>query len=153
MSGEMVNVNFDNVDIGLQVSATASDAMNVQIANLTLANDGGGTNHIGIEGLPGTAQIAVTGACFGGQIYQPVTWNNSGLLSLSMGRFLSWQTSLPAINILSGQAILQGNYFSSNSAVAIRTGNNTTRALIVGNMLFGNSVAAGPNTYSSGNQP
>jgi hypothetical protein len=154
MSGQMSNVNFDNVDIGLQLSATASDGMNVQIANLNIANDGGGTNHIGIQGLTGTAELNVNGACFGGQLYQPVSWNNSGLLTLSNARFLSWQSTLQAINIISGQAILQGNWFSTNIGVAIRIGAGTSRAMILGNMLVGNTVVqSGPDTTSANNQP
>jgi hypothetical protein len=154
MSGQMSNVNFDNVDIGLQFSATASDGMNVQIANLNIANDGGGTNHIGIQGTPGVAELNIDGACFGGQLYQPISWNNSGLLTLSGARFLNWQPSLQAINIISGQGILQGNWFSNSIGVAMRIGTGTQRVMIENNMLWGNTVSqSGPNTLSANNQP
>jgi hypothetical protein len=53
MNGQMSNVNFDNVDIGLQMSNTQPYA--VHISNLNIANAGGGTNHIGIQGLTGNS--------------------------------------------------------------------------------------------------
>ncbi len=153
MSGEMSNINFDNVDIGLQLSATASDGMTVEISNLTLGNDGGGTNHIGIEGIAGTSELSVNMAVFLG-FYQPVSWNNSGMLTLGKGRFLGWQPSLQAINLISGRAILEGNYFSDNIGVAIRVGTGTDRVMLLGNMLVGNTInQSGPNTTSANNQP
>ncbi len=153
MSGEMSNINFDNVDIGLQLSATASDGMTVQISNLTLGNDGGGTNHIGIQGIPGKSELIVNGAVFLG-FYQPVTWNNSGVLTLSNGRFLGWESSLQGINLISGRAIIQGNYFTDDVGVAIRVGTGTDRVMLLGNMLVGNTInQSGPDTTSANNQP
>ena len=130
MNGQMSNVNFDNVDIGLQLSDTQPYA--VHISNLNIANAGGGTNHIGIQGLPGASGLNVNGASFWGSLDQPVTWNNSGLLTLSNARFLSWASAYQAINIVSGRAILQGNYFTDNVGVAIRVGPRTDRRHGVG---------------------
>ncbi len=152
MNGQMSNVNFDNVDIGLQLSDTQPYA--VHISNLNIANAGGGTNHIGIQGLPGAAGLNVNGASFWGSLYQPVSWNNSGLLTLSNARFLSWDASRQAVNIISGRAIIQGNYFTDNVGVAIRVGSATDRVMVLGNMLVGNSVSlSGPRTISANNQP
>lgn len=36
----------------------------VHISNLNIANAGGGTNHIAIQGLPGNAALNVNGATF-----------------------------------------------------------------------------------------
>jgi hypothetical protein len=154
MNGQMSNINFDNVDIGLQLSATQPYA--VHIANLNIANAGGGTNHIGIQGVPGStsAGLNVEGATFWGSLYQPVSWNNSGLLTLSSGRFLSWSSGLQAINIVSGRAILQGNYFTDTVGVAIRVGAGTQHVMVLGNMLVGNTVSlSGADTTSANNQP
>ena len=152
MNGQMSNVNFDNVDVGLQVINSQPYA--VHISNLNIANAGGGTNHIGIQGLPGASGLNVNGASFWGSLYQPVSWNNSGLLSLSNARFLSWEAAYQAINIISGRAILQGNYFTDNIGVAIRVGPRTDRVMVLGNMLTGNTASlSGPNTTSSNNQP
>jgi hypothetical protein len=126
----------------------------VHISNLNIANAGGGTNHIGIQGIHGASGLNVNGASFWGSLYQPVSWNNSGLLTLSNARFLSWESSQPAVNIISGRAIIQGNYFTDKVGVAIRVGTATDRVMILGNMLVGNSVnLSGANTLSANNQP
>jgi hypothetical protein len=152
MNGQMSNVNFDNVDIGLQVINTQPYA--VHISNLNIANAGGGTNHIGIQGAPGSGELNVNGASFWGSLYQPVSWNNSGLLTLSNARFLSWASGLQAIDIISGRAILQGNYFTDNIGVAIRVGSGTDRVMVLGNMLAGNAASlSGSKTISANNQP
>ncbi|SPE55232.1 hypothetical protein SBV1_2100011 [Verrucomicrobia bacterium] len=152
MNGQMSNVNFDNVDIGLQLSATQPYA--VHISNLNIANAGGGTNHIAIQGVAGSAGLNVNGATFWGSLYQPVSWANSGLLTLSNGRFLSWSSGLPCIQITSGRAILQGNYFTDNIGMAISVTPTTQRAMILGNMLCGNTVSLNALTTTSGdNQP
>jgi hypothetical protein len=152
MNGQMSNVNFDNVDIGLQLSATQPYA--IHISNLNIANAGGGTNHIGIQGLAGSAGLNVNGATFWGVLYQPVSWANSGLLTLSNARFLGWSPSLPCIRITSGRAILQNNYFTDNIGVAISVAPTTQRVMVLGNMLCGNTVSLNAAiTTSANNQP
>jgi Pectate lyase superfamily protein len=152
MNGQMSNINFDNVDIGLQLSATQPYA--VHISNLNVANAGGGTHHIGIQGLAGNAGLNVNGATFWGSLYQPVNWANSGLLSLSNARFLYWSAGLPCIQITSGRAILQDNYFSDSIGIAISVTPTTQRAIVLGNMLCGNPVNLNAAiTTSANNQP
>jgi hypothetical protein len=152
MNGQMSNVNFDNVDVGLQLSATQPYA--VHISNLNVANAGGGTRHIGIQGLAGSAGLNVNGATFWGSLYQPVSWANSGLLTLSNARFLSWSSSLACVQISGGLAILQNNYFTSNSAVAISATPAAQRVMVLGNMLCGNTVTLNAaTTTSANNQP
>ena len=152
MNGQMSNINFDNVDVGLQLSATQPYA--VHISNLNIANAGGGTNHIGIQGLTGNAGLNVNGATFWGSLYQPVSWANSGLLTLSNARFLSWSPSLPCVQITSGRAILQNNYFTDNIGVAIRATPTTQKVMVLGNMLCGNTVNLNAaTTTSANNQP
>ncbi|HEY3854141.1 MAG TPA: glycosyl hydrolase family 28-related protein [Verrucomicrobiae bacterium] len=153
MNGQMSNVNFDNVDIGLQMINTQPYA--VHISNLNIANAGGGTNHIGIQGVSGgTSQLNVNGASFWGSLRQGVSWKNSGLLSLSNARFLQWDSSLPCVSIASGRAILQGNFFNDNTGVAIQVLSSVYRVMVLGNMLAGNTVSlAGAGTYSANNQP
>jgi hypothetical protein len=152
MNGQMSNINFDNVDIGLQLNDTQPYA--VHISNLNIANAGGGTNHIGIQGLAGNSQLNVNGATFWGSLRQGVSWNNSGLLTLSNARFLSWIPSLPCVDIISGRAIIQENYFTDSIGIAIDVRLTTDRVMVLGNMLVGNSVSlAGPRTISANNQP
>jgi hypothetical protein len=152
MNGQMSNINFDNVDIGLLLTATQPYA--IHIANLNLANAGGGTHHIGIQALPGPSELNVNGASFWGEIRQPVSWGSTGLLTLSNARLLSWDSSTPAIAILQGRAVLQGNYFTDNVGTAIHVGPAANRVMIFGNMLAGNVMSLqGPNTLSANNQP
>jgi hypothetical protein len=152
MNGQMSNINFDNVDIGLRLTATQPYA--IHISNLNLANAGGGTHHIGIEALPGPSELNVNGVSFWGQIRQPVSWGSSGLLTLSNARVLSWDSSSPAIAILQGRAVLQGNYFTDNVGTAIHVGPAANRVMILGNMLAGNGVSLqNTNVLSANNQP
>ncbi|HXR48700.1 MAG TPA: glycosyl hydrolase family 28-related protein [Candidatus Limnocylindrales bacterium] len=153
MNGQMSNVNFDNVDIGLELLATQPYA--VHISNLNIANAGGGTNHIGIQALPGgSCDLNVNGATFWGLIYQGVSWKSAGLLSLSNARFLNWKSTLPAIDILGGRAMLQANFFEDNIGTAIHVGTNTDRVMIIGNELAGNTLSLhGPRTLSANNHP
>jgi len=152
MNGQMSNINFDNVDVGLQLSDTQPYA--VHISNLNIANAGGGTKHIGIQGLVGNAGLNVNGASFWGSLYQPVSWANSGLLTLSNARFLSLSSSLPCVQITSGRAILQNNYFADNLGRAISVSPTTQRVMVLGNMLCGNTVSLNAAiTTSANNQP
>jgi len=153
MNGQMSNVNFDNVDIGLDVSATQPYA--VHISNLNLANAGGGSNHIGIRALPGgSSYLNVNGASFWGLIRQPVLWWCDGLLTLSNARVLGWDASRPAINILAGRAMIQANYFTDHIGTAIHVGPGTDRVMIIGNELARNSLSLeGPLTLSANNHP
>jgi hypothetical protein len=126
----------------------------VHISNLNIANAGAGTNHIGIQGLPGTSDLNVNGAPFWGSLRQPVSWNSSGLFTLSNARFLSWDATLPAIDIITGRTILQGNYFTDSVGTAIRVRSTTDHAMVLGNMLVGNTVSlSGAHTTSANNQP
>jgi hypothetical protein len=153
MNGQMSNVNFDGVDIGLQLLATQPYV--IHISNLNIANSGGGANRIGIQALPGTnCDLNVNGASFWGSILQGVSWNNAGLFSLSNARFINWSASLPAIDIISGRAMLQGNYFKDGTATAIHVGAGTDRGMIMANELAGNTLSLqGPKTLSANNHP
>ena len=152
MNGQMSNVNFDNVDIGLQMTDTQPYA--VHISNLNIANAGGGTNHIAIQGLPGNAALNISGASFWGSLRQPVYWKNGGLFTLSNARFLSWDSSVACVDIATGRAILQGNFFQDNIGTAIRVEPAADRVMILGNMLTGNGILNnGPRTTSANNQP
>ena len=153
MNGQMSNVNFDGVDIGLQLLATQPYV--VHISNLNIANSGGGANRIGIQALPGSnCDLNVNGASFWGSLLQGVSWNNAGLFSLSNARFINWSASLPAIDIISGRAMLQGNYFKDGTATAIHVGTGTDRVMIIANELAGNTLSLqGPKTLSANNHP
>ncbi len=153
MNGQMSNVNFDGVDIGLQLFATQPYA--IHISNLNVANSGGGANRIGIQALPGgSCNLNVNGASFWGSLRQGVSWNTSDLLSLSNARFINWSSSLPAVDIIAGRAMLQGNFFKDGTGTAIHIGAATDRVMIMGNELTGNALSLqGTKTLSANNQP
>jgi hypothetical protein len=151
MNGQMSNINFDNVDIGMDLSSSSEVA--IHVANLNIANAGAGTNRIGIRALPGdAANLNVSGASFWGSIRQPISWNCSGLLTLANARFLSWDSAVPAVDILGGRAMLHGSYFKDVIGTAVHVGTNTDRVMILGNELVGNSLSLeGPRTLEAGN--
>lgn len=154
MNGQMSNVNFDNVDIGLYAQSTQAYA--VHVSNLNVANAGGGTTQIGIVGAAGgQAQLDVRGASFWGQLQQDVKWNNSGTLSLSDSRMLAWNGATPgAIEIDSGRAMIHDNYFSDLIGTSITVGANTDRVMLTGNELVGNPIVNnGTQVLQANNQP
>ena len=102
---------------------------------LIIANAGGGTPHIGIHGLAGNAGLNVYSASFWRSLYQPVSWANSGLPTLSSARFLSWSSSSPCVQISNGRAMLQNNYFTDNIGMALSFSPTSQRVMILGNML------------------
>jgi hypothetical protein len=76
------------------------------------------------------------------------------LLSLSNARFLNWNSALPAVDILGGRAMVQGNYFKDGTATAIHVGASTDRVMIIANELGGNALSLqGLKTLSANNHP
>ena len=76
------------------------------------------------------------------------------MLILSNARFLSLSSSLPCVQITSGRAILQNNYFADNLGRAISVTPTTQRVMVLGNMLCGNTVSLNAAiTTSANNQP
>ncbi len=157
MNGQMSDIDFDNVDVGLDVQWTQPYA--VHISNLNLANAGGGTQHIGIWGRIGEAELDVRGASFWGSWNQAVRWEpGSGLLSLSDSRILrSWNPADPAIDILSGRAMIHDNFFIDAIGTSIHVANNgkVDRVMVSDNELTGNPIQndGDPLAVFSNNQP
>jgi len=153
MNGQMSNVNFDSVDIGLQLLDTTP--YTVHISNLNIANAASGANRVCIQSFGvGTCNLNVNGASFWGPVRQGVSWNCLGLLSLSNARFLGWDSAVPAIDVLRGRAMLQGNFFQDGSLTAIHVGINSDRVMIIGNELAGNTLSLqGTKTLSANNHP
>jgi len=99
----------------------------------------------------------VNGASFWGSIRQAVSWDSAGVFSvfsLSNARLLNWDSTLPAIEILNGRAMIQANFFKDIIGVAIHVGRATDRVMIIGNELVGNTLwLEGPITLSANNHP
>ena len=153
MNGQMSDIDFDNVDVGLDVQNTQAYA--VHISNLNLANAGGGTSHIGIWGRIGNGQLDVRGASFWGSWNQAVRWEQGGLLSLSDARVLQWNPADPAIEILGGRAMIHDNFFKDAIGTALHVGLNVDRVMISDNELTGNALKndGAPLVVLSNNQP
>jgi len=61
---------------------------------------------------------------------------------------------VPCVRIVSGRALLQGNYFTDSVGMAIKTETTIDRVMVLDNMLCGNTVSlAGSTITSANNQP
>eukprot|EP00039_Didymoeca_costata_P024899 m.11837 g.11837 ORF g.11837 m.11837 type:complete len:448 (+) comp4532_c0_seq2:77-1420(+) len=148
-NGQFTDINFDDVDIGLDISYSQNPA--IIFSNLNVANAGDGLFKIGIRGTAGKANVVIRGASFWGAIKQAIVWNNGGHINIFDSSFNSWSGSLPAIDILLGRAMISGNYFTDIIGTAIHIGPETDRALITGNELVGNKIHSEINDTMIGN--
>jgi hypothetical protein len=141
MNGQMSNVNFDNVDSGLDCYDTQPFA--VHISNLNIANAGGGSSHIGIwNHATGTScNLAVHNASFWGSIEQAVLWQKGGLFSMSDARVLAWDGAKPAIDIAAGRAMIHDSFFQDVTGTAVHVGAGADRVMITNNELAGNTLS------------
>ncbi len=143
MNGQMSNVNLDNVDIGIDASATQPYV--VHVSNLNIANAGAGTQHIGILGRPGAAEseLAVRGASFWGTLEQAVRWQNPGTLSIGDSRFVQSTFKQPTVEILAGKAILHDNSFTAwrkKTTTALAVGPDAAAVSFHHNLMNGNRL-------------
>jgi len=173
MNGQMTDIDLDNVDVGLDVSATQPYA--VHISNLNIANAGAGADHVAIWGRASgkDAELSVRGSSFWGLIKQVLRWENSGAVSLSDARLISWNVERPIIEILAGTALLHDNIFqpfrqgrledrwsrdaapAQEGAVAVHIGPPVVSVMFTGNQLRGSRIVneAGQRALLANNQP
>jgi hypothetical protein len=138
-NGQFSNVNFDDVDVGIDASATQEWACIV--SNLNVANAGDGQYKIGIRAANSTAQLTVRGASFWGSLSQAVQWGGDGsFLRLSDSTVHGWDPKLPAIDISSGRAMIMGSAFKDATGTAVHVGVAADRVLITSNELAGNTL-------------
>ena len=145
-NGQFTDINFDNVDIGIDVSYT--QPWGIMFSNVNLANAGGGSNRIGILGRamngshPTDASVIIRGASFWGEFTQNLVWNHTGLISISDSLFYAWNKTYSSINIQHGRAMINNNYFSDNIGTAIRISPDADRITVTNNQLNGNQLDA-----------
>jgi hypothetical protein len=175
MNGQMTDIDLDNVNIGLDVSATQPCA--VLVSNLNIANAGAGTDHVGIWGRKSgaEAELSVRGASFWGSLKQMLRWENSGSVSLADSRLMYQNVQLPMMEILAGRALIHDNFFrpypqkhadDSRShppvparrpatLTAVRIGPGVDNVMVHGNQLRGNRIVneAGTRALVANNQP
>ncbi|UJR22831.1 hypothetical protein I4U23_025861 [Adineta vaga] len=158
-NGQFTDINFDNVDVGIDVSYT--QPWGIVFSNLNLANAGGGSHRIGILGraLNGTkptdAVVVVRGASFWGLFQQHLAWSHAGLISISDSLFSQWNKTSPAIQIQYGRAMINNNYFGDNIGNAITISRDADRVTVTNNHLNGNTldIVAKPSVLVANNLP
>ncbi len=164
-NGQMTDVDFDGVDIGILANATQQPG--VSISNLAIANDARGTSRTAIWGRsaaqgavevdqvdgraltrPSNAVLFVRGGSFWGQLDRIVKWENPGLISLSDSRLVPWVLHGPMVEIVAGQAIIHDNSFTiypdvikgAVPGVGIRVGPGAKEVAIHDNQMNGNRI-------------
>jgi hypothetical protein len=158
-NGQFTDINFDQVDIGIDVSYTQTEG--ILFSNLNLANAGGGSIRFGILGRqvngtrPNDASVVIRGASFWGHFEQNIVWAHPGLISISDSLFIAWNSTKPCIDIQAGRAMINNNYFKDNIGNAITLNENVDRVSITNNQLTGNTlnVVAKPTVLVANNLP
>ena len=145
-NGQFTDINFDNVDIGIDITYT--QPWGIMFSNLNLANAKGGSNRIGIVGRqlndsnPNDAVLVIRGASFWGWFNQEIVWINPGLISISDSIFRHWNNTYPAINIIRGRAMINNNYFEDVIGRAVVVSTEAQKVTVVNNHLNGNNIDA-----------
>jgi len=153
-NGQLSNINFDNVDVGIDVYQTQPPG--ILISNLNVANAGGGTMRVAIWGHPnGNAHLVIRGGSFWGQLNGVLLWQmDAGHVALSDSIISEWNPQNPAIVIKNGRALITTNYFRELVGTAIVVDSSADRVLIASNELIGNKIINnGKHTVMSGNDP
>lgn len=143
MNGQMTNVNFDNVNVGIDISGTQPYA--VHITNLNVANAGAGDDHIGIWGRNSarSAELSVRGGSFWGYINQVLRWEIDGTITLADSRVVEWNHRLPAVELIAGRAMIHDLSFANpkqRAGTAVRIGAGVDRAMVYNNQLNGHAI-------------
>jgi hypothetical protein len=143
-NGQFRDINFDQVDIGIDISHT--QLFGIFFTNLNLANAGGGSNRIGILGhrvnisTTVDALVDIRGASFWGQFEQNIVWSHRGLISISDSLFIAWNQTKPCIEIQRGRAMINNNYFKDKIGNAITVSDNADHVTVTNNQLTGNTL-------------
>jgi hypothetical protein len=143
-NGQFTDINFDQVDIGIEVSYT--QLYGIFFSNLNLANAGGGSNRIAILGRHGNrtnitdASVVIRGASIFGQFEQNIVWTHPGVISISDSLFIGWNHTRPCIDIQAGRVMINNNYFKDTIGNAITVHENIDRVTITNNQLNGNTL-------------
>ena len=143
-NGQFTDINFDNVDIGIDVAYT--QIAGILFSNLNLANAGGGSNRIGILGRsvngsqPTDALVVVRGASFWGDFNQHISWSHKGLISISDSLLNRFNHSITSINIQAGRAMINNNYLGDFLGNADLVGAGVEKATVTNNHLNNNKI-------------
>ena len=143
-NGQFTDINFDQVDIGIDISYTQTEG--ILFSNLNLANAKGGTTRVAIVGRSGPgvhakdATVVIRGASIWGHFEQCLVWDHPGLISISDSILADWNQTKPCIHIQSGRAMINNNYFKDSIGNAITVDTNADRITITNNQLTNNTL-------------
>ena len=143
-NGQFTDINFDNVDIGIDISYT--QVYGILFSNLNLANAGGGSTHIGILGREinqtthKDAVVVIRGGSFWGHFQHNILWAHSGLISISDSLFNNWNNTFSAIQIQRGRAMINNNSFMDNIGNAIDISESADKVTITNNQMNNNTL-------------
>ena len=138
-NGQFTDINFDDVDIG--VDATDTQQPSIVFSNLNIANAGDGSTRVGIVGRPGgEAYVIVRGGSFWGDLSQAVQWNNAGSIRLSDSTIQAWDNTNAAVQLTAGRGYVQGTFFEDTIGVAVQIDEGADRVMVTGNELAGNTI-------------
>lgn len=152
-NGQFTDLNFDDVDVGIDAIATQPYACIV--SNLNVANAGDGRVRLGVRARSiggSSATLTIRGASFWGQLVAAAVWDNPGMLRIADSTVHAWNRSHPAVSILRGRAMLMGNAFADAHGVAVSVGASADRVIASSNELAGNTIVVHNNlTLQTGN--
>ena len=138
-NGQFTNVDFDNVDIGIDAEAT--QPYGVFVSNLNLANAGNGNSRVAIRGQGGDSQIVVRGMSVWGEVIKVVDWNTGGKFSVDDFVVMNWARSAPAaFDMRGGRVSIRGGYFNDNQGIAVHIHAAVDRAIVTSNDFVGNPI-------------
>ena len=155
-NGQFTDINFDAVDVGIEVEATQDPG--AFFSNLNLANAGGWCNdaaachQVGIRctNYCGSVGVVVRGMSLWGDFKQAVQWGGVRL-SISDSTLESWDPEFPAMEFTSGRIGVRGVTFGTKDqnvgSVAVAIGEGVDRAIVTGNDFMGATITNnGPRT-------
>jgi hypothetical protein len=158
-NGQMTDLQFDAVDVGVDVEAT--DPFGVFFSNLNLANAGcwqapsSACNQIGIRcaGADCHGSIVVRGASMWGAFEQAVVWGGPGFVTISDSTFEEWNPKKAAVDCTAGRVAVRGCTFGLEKpnvgAVAVAIGPGVDRAIVIGNDFLGATVTSNVSAASA----
>ena len=154
-NGQFTDLNFDAVDVGVEVQAVQNSG--AFFSNLNLANagswcaDAANCHQVGIrcpnctvsDGGGGTG-LVVRGMSVWGAFKQAVQWNGSPLVAISDSTIEAWDAGLPAMEFTGGRVQVRGNTFGTLGknvgSVALKVDGGVDRAIVTGNDFIGSTI-------------
>jgi hypothetical protein len=141
-NGQFTDIDFDNVDVGIQFDA--SQPYGLFFSNLNLANAGNGAQRLALwapANASTSTQVDIRGLSVWGQFRQAALWQSGGKFSVSDFIINAWQRGGIAIEAWSGRVAVRGGYFRDLIGTAVKTHKSVDRAIVTGNDLVGNALA------------